>query len=154
MSSTASIDKLELPNGIRNVGGLQLQGKYGFAPIFREKITGVVTSAQTGVISITPTAASRYRVGGCLTATSGTNTGTIGFAINYVDSQGTTHTQDIMPLIKADGTIVTTGTAASKDWKAIEFEITVDGSANAISIDTLVTGSVNYTAACYIMQIG
>jgi len=155
MSSSASIDKLELPNGIRNIGGRVSAGKYGIPAIFKEAQSGVVTAAQTGVVSFTPpTNAGRYKVGGNIALTSGTNTGTVSLVVNYTDVNGTSHVQDILPLAKADGTIVQSGTAASTDWKACDVEITCDASATTISLDTTITGSVHYIVSAYIMQIG
>jgi len=154
MSSTASIDKLELPNGIRNIGGRTTAGKYGMSALFKEAGTGTVTAAQTGVVSFTPTKTTgRYLIGGNVTLTSGTNTGTVSFVVNYVDTAGTTHTQDILGMIKADGTLVQSGTGSSTDWKVIPCEVSIDGSGTAISVDTTVTGSVNYVVCAYIMQL-
>lgn len=151
--NSKSIDFLDLPNGIKNVLGKITQG-IGFCPTYQETITTVQTTAQTAIVGITPTKTTgRYRVGGNIMLNSGTNTGTVGFAINYVDAAGTTHTADVPALIKADGTIVGTGTAASTDWKMVEFEIAVDNSGTPITIDTLVTGSVHYIATAYIQQV-
>jgi len=156
MSSTASLDKLELPNGIRNIGGTALGGKYGIPIILKETAqTAAQTTATTGLISFTPTKVTgRYIIGGNMVLNSGTNTGTVQFTINYVDSAGTTHTQDVLSLQKADGTIVQTGTAASTDWKVCQTTIQIDNSGTAISVDILVTGSVHFLASAYLMQIG
>ena len=153
MSSTKSIDFLALPNGIEEMFGHSLQG-VGVEPIYLETISTVQTNAITGLLSFTPpTKAGRYKICGVITLTSGTNTGTVGFGLNYTDSQGQAHSQDPLPLAKADGTIVQTGTAANTEWKGLEVEFSIDASGTAISVDTLVTGSVHYTASAYLKQV-
>lgn len=149
-----SIDSLALPNGVQNFKSFATQG-FGVPAIYRFNTTAVATTANSAVVTLTPpTTAGTYLLGGNIALTSGTNTGTVGFVVDYVDGNGTTHTQDVVPLAKADGTIVTTGTAASTDWKMLQIAITIDNSATAITIETVVTGSVHYIATAYIMQIG
>lgn len=153
MSTRNSIDTLELPNGVRNIKSRACAG-VGVPAIFAEAITTVQTGAVTTIVSFTPPSnPGRYKVGGNIALTSGTNTGTVSLVVNYTDVNGTSHVQDILPLAKADGTIVASGTGASTDWKACDVEITVDSSATAISLDTTISGSVHYLVSAYIMQV-
>lgn len=148
-----SSNRIDLSNGVANIHGRATAG-FGVPAIYAENVIGVVTGAQTGIVSFTPsTNAGRYKIGGNIALTSGTNTGTVGLQVNYVDGNGTTHTADVMALIKQDGTVVQTGTGASTDWKAVDCEITIDASGTAISIDSAVSGSVHYITSAYIMQV-
>lgn len=105
-------------------------------------------TANSTILTYTPAAAAgRYRISASITNTSGTNTGTGQLTLDYVDSQGTTHTADILALVKADGTIVQTGTAASKEFHAVAYHFTINNAATNIVLKLVITGSVNITVA-------
>lgn len=126
----------------------------GLEPIYKENISATLTATTTPIGSYTPPAtAGRYKIGGALTFTSGTNTGTANIRVSYVDSQGTTHTSDVLPLTGALGTIVQSGTGSSKEFAVVEREITIDNSATAIVFDTVVSGTVAFTITTYVKQV-
>jgi hypothetical protein len=109
-----------------------------------------MSSTQTGAVTVTsltpPATAGRYRLCGVITTTSSTNTGTVGFTVDYKDSQGTTHTGDVLT-VNDGGTIGATGTGASQEFRMLCETISIDTSATAIALKTVVTGTVSYTVA-------
>lgn len=100
-----------------------------------------------------PAAAGVYRVSGVLTTTSATNTGTVQLTVDYVDSQGTVHTGDIIPLMDAAGSIATTKTGASKEYHGVDYVITINNAATAIVLKAVITGTVAYTVTGAVEQI-
>jgi hypothetical protein len=105
-------------------------------------------------ISYTPAStAGTYRVDGVITTTSSTNTGTVQLTVDFVDSQGTTHTADIIPLVDAAGVIATTKTGASKTYSAVSKMISINNAGTAIALKVVITGSVSYTVSGSIEKI-
>lgn len=126
----------------------------GVPPIYSAPAQSATKTGNFTVLSYTPPAtAGTYRVGGVITTTSSTNTGTVQFTLDYVDSQGTTHTADIIPLLDAAGTSATTKTGASKEFHAQGWLFTINNSATAIALKVVITGSVSYTVTGSIEQI-
>lgn len=105
-------------------------------------------------LTVTPAAtASVYRVFALITTTSATNTGTVQITLDYKDSQGTTHTADIIPLVDAAGAVATTKTGASKEFHTVAWEFTTDNSATAINVKAVITGTVSYTVTSTIERL-
>lgn len=111
-------------------------------------------TANFTVFSYTPAAAAGvYKVYACITTTSATNTGTVQITLDYVDSQGTTHTADIIPLVDAAGAVATTKSGASKEFHTIPWLFTINNSATAIALKVVITGTVSYTVAGTIERV-
>lgn len=126
----------------------------GVPAIYSAPAQSATKTANFTVLTYTPPAAAgTYRVNGAITTTSSTNTGTVQFTLDYVDSQGTTHTADVIPVVNAAGSVGTTGTAASKEFHSIPWVITINNSATAIVLKVVVTGSVSYTVTGSVEQI-
>jgi len=139
---------------ITSLNGITAVGKAGVPIVTASSGISVSKAANFSPITCTPPAAAGvYLVSGIITTTSGTNTGTVQFTINYVDSQGTTHTGDIIPLVDAAGTVATTKTGASKEFRMMPQMITINNSATNIVVNVVITGTVAYTVAASIEQI-
>lgn len=111
-------------------------------------------TANFTVFSYTPAAtAATYRVQGIITTTSATNTGTVQLTLDYKDSQGTTHTADVIPLTDAAGNTATTKSGASKEFHSLPWLFTVDSSATAIALKVVITGTVSYTVTGTIERV-
>lgn len=109
-----------------------------------------ISATKTGnftVFSYTPAStAARMRVSAVITTTSSTNTGTIGFTLDYKDSQGSTHTGDAVIIYNTTGTAGATVTsAASTEFTSVTKNFTIDNSGTAIALKVVTTGSVSYT---------
>lgn len=151
-------------DGVFSTGGLTLSGKAtkynnittageGIPAIYSEAIT-LTQIANVTILTYTPPAtAGRYVVSGVITTTSSTNTGTVQLTIDYKDSQGTTHTADIMPLTDAAGVTATTKTGASKEFHANPWRFTIDNSATNVVVKAVITGTVSYTGSAHIEQV-
>lgn len=108
-------------------------------------------TANFTVLSYTPPAAAGlYKVGGVITTTSATNTGTVQLTVDYKDSQGTAHTATVLRLSKSDGTTNTTQTGASQEFPAALMTFTIDNSATAIVLKVVITGTVSYTVTGFV----
>jgi hypothetical protein len=126
----------------------------GLPGIYKEAITGTQTGNVTVVSYTPPATAGRYRLNMVITSTSGTNTGTVQAACSYVNSQGTTLTNNVIPIISTGATaFAATGTGASKEHRMATVEISINNSATAITLQVITTGTVNYTAAGCIEQL-
>lgn len=126
----------------------------GVPAIYSAPTTSATKTANFTALSYTPPAVSgMYRVTGVITTTSATNTGTVQLTLGYVDSQGTTHTADIIPLVDAGGAISTTKTGASKEFHGISFPITINNAGTAIVLNVVITGTVSYTVTGSVEQI-
>lgn len=127
----------------------------GVPAIYSESISATKTANFTAATYTPPATAGRYRVGAVLTTTSATNTGTLQVTVDYKDSQGTTHTADVIPLANAAGAIAASVTsAASVEFHAIPTEITINNAATAIVLKVVITGTVSYTVAPVVEQLG
>lgn len=139
-------------------GALQVMDSTGQNTILSSiKSAPAISATKTAnftVLSYTPAAAAgQYIVGGVITTTSATNTGTVQLTVDYVDSQGTTHTGTILRLSKSDGTTNTTQTGASSEFTAAPATITINNSATAIVLKAVITGTVSYTVTGFVQQI-
>lgn len=128
-------------------------GGLGVPAIYKEAILSTQTANATILTYTPPATAGRYRVSAVITTTSATNTGTVQITLDYKDSQGTTHSTDIMALMDAAGVIATTKSGASKEYHALPWEITINNAATAIVVSVAITGTVSYTAAATIEQL-
>ena len=127
----------------------------GVVPIWSESISATKTANFTAASYTPPATAGRYIVGAVITATSATNTGTLQVTVDYVNSQGATQTARVLTLIDdAGGTGATRTSAASKEFHTVPKEITINNSATAIVLKVVITGTVSYTVAPYIEQVG
>ncbi len=126
----------------------------GVPAIYSAPAISATKTANFTVATYTPPAtAGTYRASGVITTTSSTNTGTVQFTLDYKDSQGTTHTADVIPVIDATGTVGATGTGASKEFQALGYSFTIDNSATNIVLKVVVTGTVSYTVVGSIEQL-
>jgi len=125
----------------------------GSPAIYSESITATKTGNFTVLAYTPPATAGRYRISGVITTTSSTNTGTVQFTLDYKDSQGITHTADIIPLVDAAGAIATTKSGASLEFHSIPWEFSINNAATVINLKVVITGTVSYTAAGTIEQI-
>lgn len=157
---------------LKDTGGAQssLAGKFttynnittagtGLPIITGESGVSATKTADFTALSYTPPAtAGRYRVEQVITTTSGTNTGSFQCTVDYVDSQGTTHTADLMPMVNQTGlwaTALPVVAGASKEWHCGPTYITINNSATAIVLKVdVTTGTVNYTVAASVEQLG
>lgn len=157
---------------LNDTGGAQssLAGKFttynnittagtGLPIITGESGVSATKTADFTALSYTPPAtAGRYRVEQVITTTSGTNTGSFQCTVGYVDSQGTTHTADLMPMVNQTGlwaTALPVVAGASKEWHCGPTYITINNSATAIVLKVdVTTGTVNYTVAASVEQLG
>ena len=157
---------------LNDTGGAQskLTGKFttynnvttagtGLPIITGESGVSATKTADFTALSYTPPAtAGRYRVEQVITTTSGTNTGSFQCTVDYVDSQGTTHTADLMPMVNQTGlwaTALPVVAGASKEWHCGPTYITINNSATAIVLKVdVTTGTVNYTVAASVEQLG
>lgn len=147
------VNAITLSKKISSYNAIATAGQ-GVPTIYSEAIS-TSQSANVTVLTYTPPAtAGRYLVHGVITTTSGTNTGTVQMTVDYKDSQGTVHTADIMALMDAAGTIATTKTGASKEYHTLPWEISINNGATAIVVKVVITGTVAYTAAASVEQIG
>ena len=129
----------------------------GVVPIFSESISATKTANFTAASYTPPATAGRYRVSAVITTTSATNTGTLSVTVDYVDSQGTTHTADLLPILDAGGgwdPNGVIGSVASKEFHAGPLNITINNAATAIVLKVVITGTVSYTVAPLIEQVG
>lgn len=132
----------------------QTTAGWGLPAILGETILTSQSTNQT-VLTVTPAAtAARYKIDGVITSTSGTNTGTVQFTVDYVDSQGTVHTGDIIFIAGANAAGAATQTGASKEWHMVPWEITTNNAGTNIIIKTVITGTVAYTAAASVERVG
>lgn len=128
---------------------------FGMGIIVADSGVSATKTANFTSTSFTPPAtAGAYRGSWIITTTSGTNTGTVQCTIDYVDSQGTTHTADIIPMASAAGTFGTTGTAASKQFHCGPWPFNINNAGTAIAMKVVITGSVNYTVQTILEQVG
>ena len=126
---------------------------FGLPIIVADSGVSATKTANFTSTSFTPPAtAGAYRGSWIITTTSGTNTGTVQCTIDYVDSQGTTHTADIIPMASAAGTFGTTGTAASKQFRCGPWPLNINNAGTAIAMKVVITGSVNYTVQTILEQ--
>lgn len=157
---------------LNDTGGAQskLTGKFttynnvttagtGLPIITGESGVSATKTADFTALSYTPPAtAGRYRVEQVITTTSGTNTGSFQCTVDYVDSRGTTHTADLMPMVNQTGlwaTALPVVAGASKEWHCGPTYITINNSATAIVLKVdVTTGTVNYTVAASVEQLG
>ncbi len=137
---------------ITTYANITTQGS-GVPAIYGENISATKTADFTALTYTPPSAVGRYLVGATITTDANTNTGTIALTVDYVDSAGTTHTADIIPLTKADGTVVTSATAASKEFTGIRC-LSVNNAGSNIVIKADATNTVSYTIAPFCIQIG
>jgi hypothetical protein len=144
---------LYLGSKILNYNAITTAGQ-GMPAIYSEAITATQTANFTVLTYTPPATAGRYRVSGVITTTSATNTGTVQMTVDYKDSQGTTHTADVMALMDAAGSIATTKTGASKEYHALDWKFSIDNSATNIVVKVVITGAVSYTASASVEQIG
>lgn len=148
-----SAGTVSLTKSISSYNGLTTAGQ-GVPVLLSAPAISATKTANFTAISLTPAAvAGQYRVDGVITTTSATNTGTVQFTVDYVDSQGITHTADVIPLVDAAGAIATTKTGASKEYCAVSRFISVNNSATAIVLKVVITGSVSYTVAGSIERV-
>lgn len=153
---------------VRDTGGAQwaAAGKFttynniataglGLPTIYGESGVSATKTANFTALSYTPPAtAGRYRASALITTTSSTNTGTLQCTVDYVDSQGTTHTGDIMPIHGAAGTVAASQTSvASKEFHCGTPEFSINNAATAIVVKVVITGTVSYTVAATVEQI-
>lgn len=124
----------------------------GVPAIYGENISSTQTANFTALSYTPPATAGRYVVSAVITTTSATNTGTVQATVDYVDSQGTTHTADVIPLVDAAGALAATKTGASKEFHTLEWKITINNAATAIVIKVVITGAVSYTVSPSIKQ--
>lgn len=144
---------ISLTKTISSYNGLSTAGN-GVPSILSAPAISATKTANFTVATFAPAAAAgQYRLDGVITTTSSTNTGTVQFTVDYVDSQGTTHTADIIPLADAAGAIGTTKSGASKEFEMVGRMITVNSSATNIVIKVVITGTVSYTVAATIEKV-
>lgn len=126
----------------------------GVPGVFKAPAISATKTANFTVLSYTPPAtAGVYRIDGVITTTSSTNSGTVQFTVDYVDSQGTTHTADVVALQDAAGVIATTKTGASKEFHAVSYYLSINNAATAIVLKVVITGTVSYTVAGSVEQV-
>lgn len=127
---------------------------WGLPALYAAPAISATKTANFTAITFAPAAAAGvYRIDGVITTTSATNTGTVQFTVDYVDSQGTTHTADVIPLLDAAGTVAATKTGASKEFMMISRMITVNNSATNILVKVVITGTVSYTVEATVEQL-
>lgn len=137
-----------------SIAGVTVAGKGGVPLLVSAPAISATQTANFTASTFTPPAAvGRYRIGGVITTTSAANTGTVQLTVDYVDSQGTVHTADVIPLCDAAGSIAATKTGASKEYCAVPRVITINNAATAIVVKVVITGTVSYTIAANIEQI-
>lgn len=122
------------------------------APKSTENISSTQTANFTALSYTPPATAGRYEASAVITTTSATNTGTVQLTLDYVDSQGTVHTADVIPLCDASGSIATTKTGASKEFHSLPWKISINNAATAIVLKVVITGTVSYTISPSIKQ--
>lgn len=127
----------------------------GVPVVYSQPAISATKTANFTVLSYTPPAtAGAYRVGAVITTTSGTNTGTLQCTVDYVDSQGTTHTADVIPIAGAAGTFAATvANAASKEFHCSPTELTVNNSATAIVLKVVISLAASYTVTGTVEQV-
>lgn len=126
---------------------------HGVPAIYGENISSTQTGNFTALTYTPPATAGRYEVSAVITTTSSTNTGTTQLTVDYVDSQGTTHTGDIIPLCDAAGALATTKTGASKEFHSLPWKISINNAATNIVVKVVVVGSVSYTVSPTLKQV-
>lgn len=131
----------------------------GLATILKDGQSATINTATTTTLqSLTPAAVSgRYMVMGCFTTDSNTNNGTVKFTVDYVDSQGTTHTADILQASDATGAMDADGVitvAASKEYFFGPRMISIDASATAIAIKAVTTATISGKGSADIIRLG
>ena len=152
MSSTASFDKLELPNGIRNVGGLSLF-KQGFPSLIGFNNQLGLTSAANG-FNVSNKNAGFFLVIARVNVTAWATPATFGIVLTYTDNNGTTHTTETQTLIgSATPGAVTAATAV--DTYSMVFNL-INANPGTISIATAgtFTGSPVYDFTSMLFQLG
>jgi len=119
----------------------------GVPGIYQAPAVSATKTANFTVFSYTPaSSASTWRVQCVITTTSSTNTGTLQVTLDYKDSQGATHTADIIPLFGSAGTYgVTQTSVASKEFHTSSYLFTIDNTGTAIALKVVITGTVSYT---------
>lgn len=141
-------------NAFSSIAGVAVTGKAGVPLITSAPAISATKTANFTANTYTPPAsAGQYVISGVITTTSATNTGTVQFTVDYVDSQGTVHTADVIPLIDAAGALAATKTGASKEFRMVPQMITINNAATAIVVKVVITGSVSYTVAATIEQM-
>lgn len=148
VAGTVNISNTLLGYDGRVTAGIGLPAIFGLA-----SITGTQTANAT-ILTFSPLGSvGQYVCSETITTTSATNTGTVQATIDYVDSQGTTHTGDIMFLYGANAAPAATQTGASKEWRSLPWRLTVNSSNTNIVLKVVVTGSVSYTASAHCEQL-
>jgi len=126
----------------------------GVGYILQGLATSATKTANFTVFSYTPAASAQtLRVYGVISTTSATNTGTVQFTLDYKDSNGTTHTADIIPLVDAAGASATTRSGASKEFHMIPWLFTIDATATAVALKVVITGTVSYTVTAALERV-
>lgn len=126
----------------------------GVPAIYGARPTPASVAGNSSVIAYVPTSvAGMYRTNGVITTTSGTNTGTLQLTLDYVDSFGTTHTGDIIPLNdSASGLVAASVTGASKEFDGNK-SFTINNSGTVVALKVVTSGSVSYTATGTVEQL-
>ena len=91
MSTASSIDKLELPNGLRNFKGLACQGN-GLAGIIRHNSLIGQTNAISSIVTYTPGNTGTYRIIANVNVTAWATPASFALDVTYTDDNGTSQT--------------------------------------------------------------
>lgn len=126
----------------------------GHPAIYGENISSTQTANFTALTTSPGATAGRWQCAAVLTSTSATNTGTLQVTLDYVDSQGTTHTGDIIFLAGANAAPAATQTGASKEWWTVDKRFTVNNANTNIVLKVVTSGTVSYTVSPRCWQEG
>lgn len=131
----------------------------GLATVLKDGQSATINTATTTTLQdLTPAAAiGRYMVMACFTTDSNTNNGTVKITVDYVDSQGTTHTADILPASDATGAMDADGVitvAASKEYFFGPRMISTDASAGHIIVKAVTTATISGKGSADIVRYG
>lgn len=156
---TSSAAFVTIPTGFiwYGIGNASETKGTGLGPIYAESISTTKTANFTAATYTPPSTAGRYRVSAVLTTTSATNTGTLSVTVDYVDSQGITHTADVLPGQTSTGSWDNDGvvnSVASKEFMFGPRNITINNSGGNIVLKVVITGTVSYTVSPLIEQLG
>lgn len=145
---------LTLSGTVSQVAGVSTVGTFG-VPVTQQSNIGSVQTGNATIFTFVPQASvgSILAVYGAITTTSGTNTGTVQFTLDYHDNNGNVHTGDIIPLIDASGVLAATKTGASLEFHSTPWLFTTDGSASNVVLKVVTTGTVHYFATAYLARI-
>lgn len=130
-------------------------GGIGLVPSRGETQSTTKTGNHT-VLTAPTSGVARYLVTAVITTTSSTNNSTFQVTIDYVDSQGVTHTGDVVPLAVSGAVPVVTALALAANKTAYAITaISVDASNTNIVIKVVVVGvNASFTDTASVIQLG